>query len=150
MQSSMIEEKLNKLKEFCASNGLRYTKQREEIYTELLKSKAHPDAEAVFNIVRTKIPNISLDTVYRTIVSLEELGFIFRVDNQLSKARFDADKTPHHHFICTKCGEVYDILINQNEILNIPENSYQFGEVKEINLQIKGVCKKCIGTERRK
>lgn len=142
-----IQEKIDRLKEICHKKGLRVTPQRIEIYREVAKSCKHPDAETVYELVKEKMPNVSIDTVYRTLASLEELGMIFRVDNQLPKARFDADTTPHHHFLCTKCNEVYDIFLEDGEKINIPINAKMFGTIKDTNLQIRGICKKCQAQE---
>lgn len=138
-----LSEKIEALKIACRERGMRVTDQRVIIFEEVVKSCSHPDAETVFQAVRKKIPTISFDTVYRTLASLEELGMIFRVDNQLPKARFDADRTPHHHFICIKCNEVFDVFLNSGEELSVPENTCNFGEIKDMNLQIRGICNNC-------
>lgn len=139
----IVNKKIEALEEACKANGMRVTQQRIIIFREVAKSCEHPDAETVFSAVRKELPNISIDTVYRTLASLEELGMIFRVDNQLPKARFDADKTPHHHFLCVKCNEVYDVFLNEDEKIDIPQKALLYGEIKDLNLQIRGVCKKC-------
>ncbi len=138
-----VEEKIEALKKTCQEQGLRVTQQRISIFKTVAKSCEHPDAETVYAAVKKEMPNISFDTVYRTLASLEELGMIFRVDNMLPKARFDADIRPHHHFICTNCNEVYDIVVGPEEELKIPKNAYNIGEIKDSNLQIRGVCNKC-------
>ena len=147
-KEKLIEEKIEKLKETCHQNGMRVTPQRIEIYREVAKSCEHPDAETIYSLIKGKMPNISYDTVYRTLASLEELGMIFRVDNQLPRARFDADKTPHHHFICTKCNEVYDIFLEEGEIINTPKNAKIFGTIKDMNLQVRGICEKCLKNQK--
>ena len=96
------------------------------------------------------MPNVSVDTVYRTLASLEDMDMIFRVDNQLPKARFDADKTPHHHFLCVKCNEVYDIFLEPDEKIELPKNAERFGEIKDINVQIRGICNKCLQEQKNK
>lgn len=143
VQYNDINEKIEQLKSYCQDSGKRITLQRLEIYRQVAQSCEHPDAETIYEKVKAKIPNISFDTVYRTLNSLEEMGMIFRVDNQLPKARFDADKRSHHHFLCTKCGAVFDIFPEDGYKLNIPKNSSEYGEIKDINLQVRGICKKC-------
>ena len=83
-------------------------------------------------------------TQQRIEIYKEVANMIFRVDNQLPKARFDADKTPHHHFLCVQCNEVYDIFLEDSEKINIPKNALKFGEIKDLNLQIRGICNKCL------
>lgn len=140
----LIEEKIDYLKTMCKLKGMRVTPQRIEIYKQIANSCEHPDAETVYEAVKETMPNVSVDTVYRTLSSLEEMDMIFRVDNQLPKARFDADKRPHHHFICVKCNEVYDIFLEPNENVLLPQNAEKFGEIKDVNVQIRGICNKCL------
>ena len=138
-----IDDKIESLKQRCQELGMRVTNQRVEIFREVASSCEHPDAETVYERVKQRLPNISFDTVYRTLASLEDMNMIFRVDNLLPKARFDADKRPHNHFLCIKCGEVYDIFPENGYKIEIPENSKKFGEIKDVNLQVRGICNKC-------
>ena len=146
MQQEIYDKKINELKEKCKQLGLRVTNQRIIIYSEILKSKEHPDAETLFEIVRKKAPEISLDTVYRTLSSLEDMNMIFRVDSLLPKARYDADLSPHCHFLCTKCNEVYDIILDKQVGLDIAKKC-NLGEIQDLNLQIRGVCNKCLNNK---
>ncbi len=139
-----LKERVEKLKEVCHIKGMRVTPQRIEIFKEVAKSCSHPDVETIYEAVKDKMPNVSMDTVYRTLASLEELDMIFRVDNQLPKARFDADKTPHYHFICTQCNEVYDIFLEPDEEISLLKNADKYGKIKDINVQIRGICNKCL------
>ncbi len=138
-----LRARVDAFKALCRSRALRLTEQRLEIFRTLAQSKAHPSAEAVFAAVRKKLPNISLDTVYRTLASMEEAGVVFRVGLS-TKARFDADLTPHYHFVCMNCGEVYDVLPQPGApALVVPQHISQFGEVKNVNLQFRGICNRC-------
>lgn len=142
-----LQNKVEELEAICREKGMRLTQQRIEIFKVVAQSCSHPDAETVYEAVKQKMPTVSVDTVYRTLASLEELNMIFRVDNQLPKARFDADKTPHHHFLCVKCNEVYDVFLEDGEQIPIPKNASKFGEVKDLNLQIRGICTKCLNNQ---
>ena len=149
-KEKMLEERIDFLRTMCKLKGMRVTPQRIEIYKQVANSCEHPDAETVYEAVKEKMPNVSVDTVYRTLASLEDMDMIFRVDNQLPKARFDADKTPHHHFLCVKCNEVYDIFIEPDEKIELPKNAERFGEIKDINVQIRGICNKCLQEQKNK
>lgn len=138
-----LKTRMEEFKKLCRERSLRVTAQRLEIFRTVAQSKAHPSAEAVFGFVRKKLPNISLDTVYRTLASMEEAGLVFRV-GMSSKARFDADLSPHYHFVCMSCGEVYDVFPPGGEPApRVPENVSEFGEVKNVNLQFRGICNRC-------
>ena len=144
ISEQLLNKKVEELKEACKKNGMRVTPQRIEIFKEVAKSCEHPDAEKIYDSIKQKMPNVSVDTVYRTLASLEELNMIFRVDNQLPKARFGADLRPHSHFICVQCNEVYDIFLETDEEIQIPRNAKKFGEIKDVNIQIRGICNKCL------
>lgn len=130
--------------EECRKRGLRVTNQRREIYRAVAASRQHPSAETVFLQVRRTMPNVSLDTVYRTLTSLEEMDLLTRVGAG-GKERFDADMRPHSHFVCTRCGEVYDIFTPQNTLFAAPQEARQWGDIKCVNIQFRGTCKRCRG-----
>ena len=135
-----LTRRLAAFEEKCRRSGLRVTNQRREIFKTVASSRQHPSAEAVFLAVRQKMPRVSLDTVYRTLASLEKMDLLIRVGTP-EKERFDGDLRPHAHFICTNCAEVYDIFP--------PEVSYEnpttlaCGKVKYVHVQFKGICKRC-------
>lgn len=141
-QKEELQKRLERFQTHCREKGLRVTKQRQEIFRTVAGSCEHPSAETVFVSVRKTMPNVSLDTVYRTLASLEEMDLLTRVGLS-SKARFDGDLRPHCHFVCTRCGEVYDIFPQKGEALPLPSGAREFGEIKQVNLQFRGICKKC-------
>lgn len=142
-QKEELQKRLSRFEKQCREKGLRVTRQRREIFCTVAQSSEHPSAEKVFQAVRQKMPNVSLDTVYRTLSSLEEMDLLMRVGLS-SKARFDGDLRPHCHFVCTRCGEVYDIFPQAGEPpFSLPYGAAEKGEVKQINLQLRGICKKC-------
>ncbi len=138
-----LSTRLARFEAQCREKGLRVTKQRREIFCAVAQSCEHPSAEKVLVSVRKALPNISLDTVYRTLASLEEMDLLMRVGLS-SKARFDGDLRPHCHFVCTECGEVYDIFPQADETaFTLPRGARETGGVRQVNLQLRGICKKC-------
>jgi len=101
-------ELIKGFEQVCRSNGLRITHQRSEIFHELAKYPDHPTAENVFNRVRKRLKTISLDTVYRTILTFEKNGLLKRVQILDNAARFDMNLNVHHHLVCTRCKRVED------------------------------------------
>ena len=47
-----------------------YSKQSEEVLNTVLNSNNHPDAKEIYELVKLKIPNVSLGTVYRNLNTL--------------------------------------------------------------------------------
>jgi Fe2+ or Zn2+ uptake regulation protein len=91
-------------------HGLRCTRQREQIYTALAASKAHPTAEELLHIVRAAEGGLSLATVYNTLEAFTERGLCRRLPaaNGSGACRFDAD-LDHHAHIALDDGRILDL-----------------------------------------
>ncbi|MCQ2410895.1 MAG: transcriptional repressor [Elusimicrobiaceae bacterium] len=136
-----IQTRLLAFENACRERGLRVTEQRREIFKAVASSRQHPSAQAVFAAVRHKMSNLSLDTVYRALDSLEKMNLLLRVGTS-GKERFDADTRPHAHFICNTCGEVYDVF-SAPVLSEWKTAACDCGDVTHINVQFKGICKRC-------
>ena len=84
----------------------RMTRQREVILEEIRRAKLHPSADEVYEMVRKRLPRISLGTVYRNLEILSELGEIQKLELGGDIKRFDWDPKKHYHVRCLQCGRV--------------------------------------------
>jgi Fe2+ or Zn2+ uptake regulation protein len=91
-----------------SENQRRNTQQRQIILEELQKLKSHPTAATLYEIVRRRIPKISLGTVYRNLELLTELRKIQKFEFTGGEARYDGDIEHHDHLRCLCCGRVDD------------------------------------------
>ena len=135
---------LDRFKDISQEKGLRLTHQRLEILRELVGAKDHPSAEVVFGRVRRRLPTISLDTVYRTLSTFDDLGLVMRVPVTGDQGRFDADTSPHHHFVCSRCKSIYDFLWSEFDELELPANSQSLGRTADRRVVVRGVCQACL------
>lgn len=140
-----IAEKLAQFTSALHAAGVKATHQRIEIYREVLSSGHHPDAEAVFSGVRERMPTVSLDTVYRTLWLLSDLGLIGTLGQPRERVRFDANVAPHHHFICVSCGEAMDFTSKEFDAVSVPVEAAQLGQVQRAHVELRGVCNGCAG-----
>lgn len=141
-------EVARRVEEFSAalrSAGFRLTHQRLEVVREVASTDVHPDAEWVYTRVRERVPTISLDTVYRTLGTLSDLGLVRRVAGASGAVRYDANDERHHHFVCTKCGLIRDIESADLDDLGIPEPAVLLGSVDSVEVRFSGVCRACSG-----
>jgi Fur family peroxide stress response transcriptional regulator len=138
-----IDRRMEDFETACRSAGLKLTHQRMEIFREVAQTEEHPPAEIIFERVRKRIPSISLDTVYRTLITLEKLGVISRVNVLCERTRFDANMNPHHHVVCMSCGLVRDFASPEADELRIPDEVKSWGEVKSIHVELRTVCAGC-------
>ena len=127
-------------------SGLKITHQRLEIYRELSMATDHPTADMLYQRLRNKLPTISLDTVYRNLITLESHGLVNKVGTTESIARFDAKKEKHHHLFCRKCGMITDFDLPFINKCSLPDELDDWGKIENTNLTIYGVCKECLKT----
>ncbi|MDF1614493.1 Fur family transcriptional regulator [Desulfurivibrio dismutans] len=140
----IIQGRLADFEKRCRENGLKMTHQRLTIYRELLSSRDHPAVETIFQRVRRHIPTISIDTVYRTLATLEEAGMINRVDTTEGLVRYEADRgIPHHHLICMKCHQIRDFIWDAFDTLPRPPEVDRWGQSVARNVVITGICRQC-------
>ena len=86
----------------------RNTPQRQVVLEELRRVSSHPTAVELYEIVRRRMPKISLGTVYRNLDLLAERGVIQKLALGGSEARFDGDPERHYHVRCVRCSRVDD------------------------------------------
>lgn len=146
----MKTDTVEKFKKICRDHRIKVTPQRLEIYKVALQSKEHPSAEDIYHIVRSKLPTISLDTVYRTLSSLERWGLLFKVAVVDDKSRYDANVAPHHHIICTECNSITDFWWSEFENLDLPDEVKNWGELKIKSSQMVGICAKCFRQKKKR
>ncbi|AEH50696.1 Fur family transcriptional regulator [Pseudothermotoga thermarum] len=119
------------------THGLKVTPQRVEIVRYLDTYRIHPTAQQIYEYVLAKVGNISFTTVYNTLHSLEKLGYVKKIALDESKVVYDFNVSDHGHFVCTVCGQIYDIDHNVR-IENAP------GRVLRSELIVYGICKDCL------
>lgn len=123
--------------------ALKYSRQRQLIKDFLMTRKDHPTADAVYMNVRREYPNISLGTVYRNLSLLTDLGEIKRLQVGDGVDHYDADTSQHYHVICTECGSVTDLKVNDIErILNIAGQDFD-GQIQGHVTYFYGICRNC-------
>ena len=93
------------------------THQRKMILEEVKRAHTHPTADEVYEIVRKRIPRISLGTVYRNLDVLVKNGLIQKLDPGQGhpQMRFDAKTEDHYHITCMSCGSIEDVPLNSPE-----------------------------------
>jgi Fur family peroxide stress response transcriptional regulator len=138
-----ITDRIAAFERACQRTGVKVTHQRLEVLREVLQSKTHPSAEAILEGVKVRLPTVSLDTVYRTLWLLTELGLIATLGPRRDAIRFDANLNPHHHFVCMRCGAAIDVESFDLSRLNIAERLKGLGSVVSAQLEVRGICANC-------
>ena len=123
-----------------AERTSRYSLQREVIYETLKGTKAHPDCETIYNMVREKLPDIGMATVYRNLKKLVSDGLVHTLETTRDSLHYDADISDHAHFICSECGRIIDIFASFNLEKEVEETGFKV-DLKKIVFY--GVCPDC-------
>ena len=123
--------------------ALKYSRQRQVIKDFLMTRKDHPTADVVYMNVRQEYPNISLGTVYRNLTLLSDIGEIQRLRLGDGVDHFDADTSKHYHFVCTRCGSVIDLEMDDIDKIIKTANAKFDGEVEGHVTYFYGICGKC-------
>ncbi len=121
----------------------KHSKQRDMIMDFLMTRKDHPTAETVYLNVRELNPRISLGTVYRNLTLLAENGEILRISMGENMDRFDADTSPHYHFICDDCGSVIDLDMEDIDYVTDVAAKRFRGKIAGHVTYFHGTCEKC-------
>ncbi len=123
--------------------ALKYSRQREMIKDFLCTRKDHPTADVVYTNVRQQYPNISLGTVYRNLTLLSDMGEIQRLHLGDGVDHFDADTSPHNHFVCKQCGCVQDLDMESIDHITKTAGKNFAGKINGHITYFYGFCGKC-------
>ena len=105
----------------------------------------HPTAARLCDFIKTSAPPVGLATIYRTLDRLVERGDVIAIRTGAS-VRYDLNIEPHHHLVCTQCGEVVDI---DSKTVTVPSSliaSFIHASGFDLThavLQISGICPLC-------
>ncbi|MGL4875721.1 MAG: Fur family transcriptional regulator [Clostridium sp.] len=139
---------MQELKESLKQKGYKLTPQRRAIVDTIIKNEGkHMTAEEIYDEVKKDCPEIGLATVYRTVILLEDINLLSRLDLSDGCSRYeivhDDEEHRHHHLICNECNKVFEVeedLLDQLE--ERVENKYKF-KIKDHSLKFYGTCVDC-------
>jgi len=134
---------MNSKNTFGAGQKYRMTHQRQIILEEIRNVKTHPTADDVYDMVRKKLPRISLGTVYRNLEILSTLGLIQRIGPPSQQMHFDGDTENHYHLRCVSCGKVEDAPIESVGGLEDSIRNQSDYSILGHRLEFMGVCPGC-------
>lgn len=123
---------------------LSNTNQRRIIIEELRKLKTHPTADELYDIVRKRLPQISLGTVYRNLELLSEAREIMKLELSGKQKRFDGNPERHYHLRCTECGRVEDVAPEKMKDVDEKLNELVKNlKIDDFRLELSGLCSYC-------
>jgi Fur family ferric uptake transcriptional regulator len=124
------------------------TRQRLVILEELRKVNSHPSADEVYEMVRKRLPRISLGTVYRNLEVLSESGEIKKLEPGCSLKRFDGNPSEHFHIRCIRCDRIADVPMAGEFEIDLAEMTPIEYEILGHRLEFFGICPTCSNTSK--
>ena len=128
--------------------NLRMTRQRQVILEELRKVNTHPSADEVYEMVRKRLPRISLGTVYRNLEILSECGDIKKLEPGFSVKRFDGNPSEHFHIRCIRCDRIADVPMASDIEIDLAKMTPIEYEILGHRLEFFGLCPYCFNNSR--
>jgi Fur family ferric uptake transcriptional regulator len=120
------------------------TCQRKVILEELRKVDTHPSADEVYEMVRKRLPRISLGTVYRNLEILSESGEIQKLELGCNLKRFDGIAENHYHIRCIHCDRLVDAPADFDVAINHDiKNAIEYKIIGH-KLEFIGICPDCL------
>jgi Fur family peroxide stress response transcriptional regulator len=129
----------------CRKHHLKITPQRTAVYKLLTASSAHPSADQIHKTLKKDFPNISLDTVNRTLITFAGAGMIRVVEGHGDPRRFDPNVDDHHHFYCLSCRGIFDFHDKALDKITVSSETRDRFTITGKRVCLTGYCKACSG-----
>lgn len=136
---------MDNAREKLKEKGIAATLQRLAILKCLEAHKGeHPSADTLFQHIQNEYPVLSRATVYNTLQAFAEAGIVNELRIEKEKSRYDLDTNSHHHFLCRRCGKVFDIDPCVEHDCPVLTNKFVNGHKVEMLMgYLYGVCETC-------
>lgn len=122
---------------------IRQTDARRVILEEMMTLTSHPTADEVYEIVRKRIPKVSLGTIYRNLEMLSEKGLIQKLEIGGTQRRFDGNTGNHYHLRCIECGRIIDFTTSPLKEIEQILSKLDDYEILGHRLELIGICSVC-------
>lgn len=136
------------LKSVLKEKGYKMTPQRIAVLEAIVENPGkHLSTEEIYDLVKVTFPEIGLATVYRTLILLDELEVISKLNLEDGCVRYEIndneERHHHHHLICSTCGKVLEVEVDLlDELESKIEKDYDF-EIRDHKLKFYGLCSDC-------
>ena len=121
--------------------GERYTKPRKLIFEAL----AHFFKPITVSEINSYLKNkINLTSIYRTLELMKKSDIVEEAEFGDGRKRYELieNQKHHHHLVCQNCGDVEDVEMKEEELLNKVKAKSKFA-IKEHKLEFFGLCPDC-------
>lgn len=107
---------MNRFISFLNSKHLRKTPERFEILKAALNCKGHFDVEKLNSDLELIGYHVSKATIYSTLELLCKSGVVRKLLFDTHQARYEIADVAHSHLICTQCGKISEVNLENIEM----------------------------------
>jgi len=124
--------------------GYKITPQRRAVWEAFQAQGDFPTAHQILDAVRRTQPDVSLDTIYRTLALLTDLGLVHEIFRPAGSVyELTAPDHHHHHLVCTACGRTECIDVCPMTPLYEREAAKKGFRITGHIFEFYGLCRKC-------
>lgn len=128
--------------DYLTKYNVKPSMQRIAVMEYLMEHRTHPTADEIYTEIRSTLPTLSRTTVYNTLRMLVEQGAAAQLTIDEHNVCYDADTSAHAHFLCTRCGRVYDIPLTSASLEGMARMPKNFNAT-QCALYYRGTCGNC-------
>ncbi len=130
--------------EVLKERGAKITAQRIAILRKLEGREDHPSAERLYKELSSEREAMSVATLYSTAQLLADAGLIKILSIDDKKVCFDPATETHGHFLCRGCGRLFDIPVDEDEILgSVSVIRCSIARIEQTEIFFYGLCSGC-------
>lgn len=137
---------VRQVREIFHENKQRFTKSRNVLIEIFLKEpNRHFTIDELVTILKND-DETNLTTLYNNLAVFVELDLVeeFNFNN---RKHFELSQPLHGHFVCVKCGDIFNVDVPGLACLRMEIKSKYNAQVFANTLEFKGCCEKCIKDE---
>jgi len=125
--------------------GIRLTPQRMELLRALSATTKHPTADDLYRHVKEILPSVTQATIHRNLQELVKAGLIATLERTGRPTQYDPTVDDHHHFVCSRCGRIFDVYLNHSEY-RIDRSRSELGDasIDRFEIHFDGTCTDCL------
>lgn len=132
----------NDFMKMLKDKNLKITAQRVAILDEIYKN-GHSTVDDVYNLIKGRIPRVSLATIYKNIISMQNADILKSVKTPTQKQKYELNKTPHIHLHCRICDKLEDFDMDMSEFQIYCEKKSGYKNIDNTSIIFSGVCQTC-------
>lgn len=140
-----FETILERLHLAIRKNGLKNSRQRENILKILYENGGHLSPDEIFSISRKNNRGASLSSIYRILAFLEKEGFVLSIEVDTNGRRYEIAGGFHHdHIICMECAKIIEFYNDEIEKLQERLTDSYGARLVSHDMRLFVICSDCL------